>query len=83
MLDSQLLRRGHLTTGRALSDSLQDIYRQRGTVNGALLRLGFEVNYCINTVRRFLTLPLRPYTPDFYIVGFPKVRLQGRAPQPT
>lgn len=23
-------------------------------------------------VRRYLTLPLRPHLPDFYIVGFPK-----------
>ncbi|GAB4823377.1 hypothetical protein N2152v2_010423 [Parachlorella kessleri] len=69
-----------LLLARALSllSPFLDIYRQRGPVNGALLRLGFEVNYCINTVRRFLTLPLRPYTPDFYIVGFPTNGAMGR-----
>lgn len=29
--------------------------------------------YCMNVTRRFLTLPLRRRTADFYIVGFPKV----------
>lgn len=39
---------------------------------GGFQRLGFEATYCMNVVRRFLTLPLRPYTPDVYILGFPK-----------
>jgi hypothetical protein len=52
--------------------TLQDLYKQRGPVSGGLLRIGFEFNYCVNVVRRFLTLPLRPHLPEFYIVGFPK-----------
>ena len=39
---------------------------------GGFKRLGFEATYCMNVVRRFLTLPLRPYTPHVYILGFPK-----------
>jgi len=36
------------------------------------MRLGFEATYCMNVVRRFLTLPLRRQLPCFYIIGFPK-----------
>lgn len=35
-------------------------------------KIGFEVCYTINFIRRFLTLPLRPHLPEFYIVGYPK-----------
>ena len=48
------------------------IFRQRGWVVGGLMRLGFEATYCMNVVRRFLTLPLRRQVPAFYLVGFPK-----------
>lgn len=44
------------------------VWRERGT----LARIGFEATYCMNVVRRFLTLPLRRYTPHTYIIGFPK-----------
>ncbi|KAG7669455.1 hypothetical protein Ndes2526B_g05786 [Nannochloris sp. 'desiccata'] len=48
------------------------VWKERGRLGGFLSRLGFESNYCMNVVRRFVTLPLRPYTPDVYILGFPK-----------
>ncbi|CAD7702472.1 unnamed protein product, partial [Ostreobium quekettii] len=48
------------------------IWASHGPVAGTCLRLGFETMYCINVLKRFLTLPIRPYTPDFFIVGFPK-----------
>ena len=39
--------------------------------SGKVLRLGFEVSYTINVVKRFLTLPIRQTLPSFYIAGFP------------
>lgn len=48
------------------------IWKERGFYRGFWQRVGFEATYCMNVVRRFLTLPLRPYTPHFYILGFPK-----------
>ena len=44
----------------------------QGKWRGRLLRVGFEATYCMNVVRRLLTLPLRTRVPDFYICGFPK-----------
>ena len=38
---------------------------------GWTMRIGFEASYCINTLTRFLTLPIRTTLPAFYIVGFP------------
>lgn len=38
------------------------------------MRLGFEASYCINTLTRLLTLPMRRQLPAFYIVGFPVSR---------
>lgn len=52
---------------------IPQLWKQQGWLLGGLLRLGFEVTYTMNCVRRFLTLPLRRRVPDFYIVGFPKV----------
>jgi len=48
------------------------IWRQRGWFLGGIMKVGFEWTYCMNVARRFLTLPLRRRTPDFFIVGFPK-----------
>lgn len=45
---------------------------QQGKWRGRILRVGFEATYCMNVVRRLLTLPLRTRVPDFYICGFPK-----------
>ena len=49
---------------------LPAVFRSQG-VRGTLLRLGFEVSYTINVVKRFCTLPLRRTLPSFYIAGFP------------
>ena len=48
------------------------VWQGHGQLKGAALRIGFEVTYCINVVKRYLTLPLRRYTPSVYILGFPK-----------
>ncbi|KAL4457893.1 hypothetical protein ABPG75_012758 [Micractinium tetrahymenae] len=48
------------------------IWELNGWFKGTLMRMGFEWTYCMNVSRRFLTLPLRRRTADFYIVGFPK-----------
>lgn len=48
------------------------VWKERGRFRGLLAKIGFESTYCMNVVRRFLTLPLRPYTSDVYILGFPK-----------
>eukprot|EP00798_Chlamydomonas_sp_ICE-L_P001763 gene1763-33177_t len=37
-----------------------------------MTRLGFEASYSINVITRLLTLPMRPYLPSFYVIGFPK-----------
>ena len=57
------------------------IFRQAGPVRGWLQRMGFEVAYAINTIRRLLTIPLRPDLPSFYIVGFPKAGTTSLANQ--
>ena len=36
-----------------------------------LMRFTCRFFYCMNVARRFLTLPLRPHLPAFYIAGFP------------
>ncbi|EFJ52044.1 hypothetical protein VOLCADRAFT_87176 [Volvox carteri f. nagariensis] len=48
------------------------IWRRLGPVAGTTARFGFEASHCINILTRLLTLPLRPYLPSFYILGFPK-----------
>lgn len=45
---------------------------------GNYLRVAFEASYCINVLKRLLTLPLRKKLPDFYIVGFPVTPLNIR-----
>jgi hypothetical protein len=47
------------------------LWRGRGWW-GTFQRFGFEYSYTMNFARRFLSLPLRPYTPHFYILSFPK-----------
>ena len=47
------------------------VWKGRGA-RGALLRLGFEVTYSMNVVRRFLTLPLRRATPSLFVLGMPE-----------
>ncbi len=47
------------------------VWKQFGA-RGYLMKIGFEATYCMNVVRRFLTLPLRRSLPAFYICGFPK-----------
>lgn len=47
------------------------VWKKHG-IRGSWLRVGFEVSYCCNVVRRFLTLPLRTSTPEFYILGWPE-----------
>ena len=49
------------------------VFARQG-VYGKLLRVGFEVSYTVNVIKRLCTLPLRRSLPSFYIVGFP-VRL--------
>lgn len=44
------------------------VWRRRG----ALARLSFEASYCAHVTYRLLTLPLRPYLPSVYVLGFPK-----------
>ncbi|KAF5832241.1 P-loop containing nucleoside triphosphate hydrolase protein, partial [Dunaliella salina] len=48
------------------------IWKRMGPVKGSLIRIGFESSYAINVYTRLLTLPLRPYLPGFYLIGFPK-----------
>jgi hypothetical protein len=48
------------------------VWKGRGRLQGFLYKIGFETNYCMNVVRRFATLPLRPYTANCFILGFPK-----------
>lgn len=54
------------------------LWRER-RLRGFFQRIGFEATYCMNVARRFLTLPLRPYTPHFYVLGFPKCGTQAMA----
>ena len=48
------------------------LWRYHGPVHSEIM-MAFIFNYCYcwNVVKRFLTLPLRPHLPAFYIVGFP------------
>jgi hypothetical protein len=48
------------------------VWKKNGALRGPWLRLGFEASYACNVVRRFLTLPLRCYTPEFYVLGWPE-----------
>lgn len=51
---------------------LPALWRHNGPVRGEIvMALVFHYCYCWNLARRFLTLPLRPHLPAFYIVGFP------------
>ena len=47
------------------------IWERIGGARGFFMRVGFEASYTINVVTKLLTLPLRPYLPGFYIIGFP------------
>lgn len=46
------------------------VFKKQGA-RGKPLRIGFEVSYTLNVVKRFVTLPLRRALPAFYITGFP------------
>ena len=46
------------------------VFKNQGA-RGKLLRIGIEVSYTLNVVKRFVTLPLRRSLPAFYIAGFP------------
>lgn len=48
----------------------KSVFREQG--KGLMVRIGFEAAYCMNVVRRYLTLPMRQRLPDVYILGFPK-----------
>ncbi|GMH40491.1 hypothetical protein BSKO_08395 [Bryopsis sp. KO-2023] len=48
------------------------IWKAQGPVLGNYMKISFEASYCINVLKRMLTLPLRRQLPEFYIVGFPK-----------
>jgi hypothetical protein len=53
----------------------KEVFRKEQTgsaAKGFCMRLGFEAVYCMNVLRRYLTLPLRRNLPDVYILGFPK-----------
>lgn len=50
------------------SDSMRSRF---GTLGTWLLRLQFEGAHATSVLARILTLPLRPHTPSFYILGFP------------
>ena len=46
------------------------VFKKQGA-RGKLLRIGFEVSYTLNVVKRLVTLPLRRALPSFHITGFP------------
>ncbi len=46
------------------------IFARQGSY-GKLLKIGFEVSYTVNVIKRLLTLPIRRNLPAFYITGFP------------
>ncbi|WPT17529.1 hypothetical protein PSENEW3_00005532 [Picochlorum sp. SENEW3] len=50
----------------------KSIFSTEKQPRGFFMRIGFEATYCMNVIRRYLTLPMRKRLPDVYILGFPK-----------